>query len=105
MKGNDDPSKKQKFEMVEIILNMIENFLDIHDWKIPKEVLDCVYESSLLPYLEDSLRAGTLLEISKFPEKFKLVFKLVRTLSKNKKLIPILMTIPKNYEPKQIESI
>jgi hypothetical protein len=34
--------------------------------------MENIYESALLPYLEDSLRAGTLLEISKLPAKFKI---------------------------------
>lgn len=53
--------------MVEIILNIIENFLDIRTWKIPESLLGDIYESALLPFVEDGLRAGTLLEISKHP--------------------------------------
>jgi hypothetical protein len=67
--------------------------------------MENIYESALLPYLEDSLRAGTLLEISKLPAKFKLVFKILRTLARNPHLVPTLMPINKKYHPKQIESL
>ena len=84
---------------------MIENFLNIRHWKIPKKLMENIYESSLLPYLEDALRAGTLLEISKYPPKFRLVFKMLRTFANHSQLVPILMTIPQNYHPKQTQSI
>jgi hypothetical protein len=67
MKGEINESKKKEFEVVEIILNIIENFLDIRQWKIPDSLLENIYESALLPFIEDGLRAGTLLEISKHP--------------------------------------
>jgi hypothetical protein len=42
-------------------LNIIENFLDLKHWNVPKKLLENIYQSALLPYLEDALRAGTLL--------------------------------------------
>lgn len=51
----------KEFEVTELILNIIENFLDLKHWNVPKKVTENMYESALLPYLEDSLRAGTLL--------------------------------------------
>jgi hypothetical protein len=71
-------------------------------WDVPKQVMENLYESSLLPYLEDSLRAGTLLEISKNPSKFKLVFRILKTMASNQSLVEILMPLNKNYQPKQI---
>jgi hypothetical protein len=83
-------------------LNIIENFLDIKHWKIPDILLQNVYESALLPYIEDGLRAGTLLEISKHPPKFKAIFKLIRVFAKHERLIPTVLPLQKNYQPKQI---
>jgi hypothetical protein len=67
MKGEGLSAKKKEFEVVEIILNIIENFLDIRQWKMPDTVLHNIFQSALLPFIEDGLRAGTLLEISKHP--------------------------------------
>ena len=75
--------KKKEFEVVGIILNIIENFLDIKHWKIPDQLIAIINESALLPFIEDGLRAGTLLEISKHPEKFRIIFKIIRTFSKH----------------------
>ena len=36
MKGNDDNAKNQKAEIIEIILHMVENFLDFKNWQVPK---------------------------------------------------------------------
>lgn len=48
-------------------MNIIENFLDIKHWKIPDILINNINQSALLPFIEDGLRAGTLLEISKHP--------------------------------------
>jgi hypothetical protein len=61
MKGEINESRKKEFEVVEIILNIIENFLDIKHWKVPDSLLENIYESALMPFIEDGLRAGTLL--------------------------------------------
>ncbi len=34
---------------------------------MPENLLETIFESALLPFIEDGLRAGTLLEISKHP--------------------------------------
>jgi hypothetical protein len=47
---------------VKTILGIIENFLDVQSsWKISDILLQNIYESALLPFIEDGLRAGTLL--------------------------------------------
>ena len=61
MKGDNMDAKKKEFEVIGIILNIIENFLDIRHWNIPDTLLQNIYESALLPFIEDGLRAGTLL--------------------------------------------
>ena len=105
MKGTSEAELNKQFEVIEIILNIIENFLDLRHWKIPKKLMDNIFESAFLPYLEEALRAGTLLEITKHPIKFRTVFKIVRTLAKHPQLVEALIPLPKNYQPKQIESV
>jgi len=46
---------------------MVESFLNIKGWNVPNLLLQQILESALLPYTEDCLRAGTLLEVSKHP--------------------------------------
>jgi len=70
-----------------------------------KEIIEQSYESALLPILESSLRGGSLLEISKSAELFKGQLSFIKALTNNKSLVPILMSIPKCYEPKQHQSI
>jgi hypothetical protein len=82
MKGDNLLNLKKDFENIETILTLVESFLNSKDWNIPQIFLNQLLESSLLPYIEDCLRAGTLLEISKHPEKFKAVLKLIRALAK-----------------------
>lgn len=87
-------------------MGIIENFLDVKStWKIPDILLENIYESALLPFVEDGLRAGTLLEISKHPEKFKAIFNIIRVLTRHEQLIPVLLPIDQKYQPRQIESI
>jgi len=71
----------------------------------PKEIVEQSFESALLPILESSLRGGSLLEISKSAELFKGELSFIKALTKKKCLVPILMSIPKCYEPKQHQSI
>ena len=52
MKGTTEDERNKEFEVIEIILNMIENFLDLRHWKIPKKLLDNIFESALMPFLE-----------------------------------------------------
>lgn len=61
MKGENLTNAKKDFENVETILSMVEGFLDSRGWIIPQNFLNQLLESSLLPYIEDCLRAGTLL--------------------------------------------
>lgn len=43
MKGVTEETLNKEFEVIEIILNMIENFLDLRHWKIPKKLLDNIF--------------------------------------------------------------
>lgn len=52
---------KKDFENIETILIMIESFLNVKHWSVPKLLVEQILESALLPYVEDCLRAGTLL--------------------------------------------
>lgn len=62
MKGEHMEERKKEFETVKTILGIIENFLDVQSsWRIPDALLQNIYESALLPFIEDGLRAGTLL--------------------------------------------
>lgn len=62
MKGDNMQERKKQFETVKTILEIIENFLDVQStWRIPDLLLENIYESALLPFVEDGLRAGTLL--------------------------------------------
>jgi len=46
------------------LINIVESFLDCNDWKVPEEMLNKIYTSSLLPLIETSFMSG-LLEMSK----------------------------------------
>lgn len=39
MKGVTEAELIKQFEVIELILNIIENFLDLKHWKVPKKVL------------------------------------------------------------------
>jgi hypothetical protein len=83
------------------LLKILESFLSPKDFIIPQEIINQTYESALLPILESSLRGGSLLEISKFAELFEGELRFIRVLATNKKLIPVLMPVPKTFEPRQ----
>lgn len=51
MKGVTEAELNKEFELTGIILNIIENFLDLRHWKIPKKLFDNIFESAFLPYL------------------------------------------------------
>jgi hypothetical protein len=61
MKEDNISNIKKNFENVEIILNMVESFLNVKNWPVPNLLVEQILESALLPYTEDCLRAGTLL--------------------------------------------
>lgn len=105
MKGDNVATLKKEFESVEPILKMIEGFLGTRNWKAPHSMFKQLLCSCLLPYIEECLRAGTLLEMSKHPEKYRSVLRLVRALAKQENLVPSLIPISKHYEPAQIESV
>ena len=98
-------ARKKEFESIEPILMLIEGFLGGSNWKAPHQLLKQIQCSCLLPYIEQCLRAGTLLEMSKHPEKYRSVLKLIRAIAKQQNLVPTLIPLSKHYEPAQIESI
>lgn len=64
-----------------------------------------IFESALLSLLEAAFRSGSLLEMSKDFDLNLCYLQLTKTLAKHKNLTPLLLKIPPNYIPKQIESI
>lgn len=64
-----------------------------------------IFESALLPLLEGVFRSGSLLEMSKDSDLTLCYLQLTKTLAKHKNLAPLLMKIPTNYVPRQIESV
>lgn len=98
-------TKKQVSEQILNILPILDRFLDFQNWNPPKELLESIYASALLPIMEAAFRGGSLLEIGKDSEVFKAYLKLVKTIAKHESLIPCLLDIPTKYTPKQTESI
>lgn len=83
------------------LLNILEKFLDNKDFELPDEIINDTFESALLPIIENSLRGGSLLEISKYAELIQGELNFIQILARTKKLIPTLMSVPKIYEPRQ----
>lgn len=54
-------SNKEISEQLENIFHIVINFLSIPNWRIPKVIVNEFMESCLLPLIENTLRAGTLL--------------------------------------------
>lgn len=94
-------SSKELSEQLEHILAILENFLNVSNWKVPKEIVGEFMESCLLPLIENTLRAGTLLEISKDSKRVMAVLNLLVKMSKHNELIPCLHKISHKYQPSQ----
>ena len=60
--------KKLKNDQLINLLEIIRNFLDTRDWTPPKEVLNALCGSALLPLLESAFRSGSLLDMGKESE-------------------------------------
>ena len=90
------------------MLNIIEiliSFFETKGWVPPTSVAESIYTSALLPIIESALRGGSLLEISKISSVFQGYLKFIRVISEIPSMIPVLMDIPRNYVPRQSESI
>ena len=98
--GHEEARKEQSNQILGL-LKILEKFLSHPKFSLPKELLEATFRSCLLPVLEASLRGGSLLEISKYAELFTGELSFVKAIAKNSVLVPCLMEIPKEYEPKQ----
>lgn len=103
--SGQEEARKEQSEQILGLLRILEKFLDYKDFELPEEILSQTYESALLPIIENSLRGGSLLEISKYADLIQGELSFIQILARSKKLIPTLMPIPKYYEPRQPESL
>lgn len=78
-----EEARKELEEQIIGLIKILEKFLSYPAFKLPKHYLNVTYESSLLPILEASLRAGSLLEISKRADMFKEELRFIRAIAKN----------------------
>ncbi|CAD8207678.1 unnamed protein product [Paramecium octaurelia] len=101
--------KKVRSEQLKSLLEIIRNFFNYDNWHLNQElsqiINEMIFESALLSLLEAAFRSGSLLEMSKDFDLNLCYLQLTKTLAKHKNLTPLLLKIPPNYIPKQIESI
>ncbi|CAD8118277.1 unnamed protein product [Paramecium sonneborni] len=101
--------KKVRSEQLKSLLEIIRNFFNYDNWhlnqELSKRINEMIFESALLSLLEAAFRSGSLLEMSKDFDLNLCYLQLTKTLAKHKNLTPLLLKIPSNYIPKQIESI
>ena len=62
-------------------------------------------ESSLLPILEAALRSGSILEMAKEFDLYKVLLKMIETFGQKQVLIDLLFDIGPDYEPRQRDSL
>jgi hypothetical protein len=54
-----------KYEQIEQLLQILENFFNFNEWEAPEHLFELVVQSCLLPSLESDFRSSSLLEMSK----------------------------------------
>ena len=77
------------------------SFLDCEKPISDPRISEIIKNSCLLPLLENALRSGSLLDISKEAELFKNYLMMIRNLANNPATIDCLLEINKNYKPQQ----
>lgn len=82
--------KKLKSEIIESLLKILETFLEFKNWVPQKSVIDSLCGSVLLPFLENNLRGGSLLDMSKDYELILRCLSIIKQLALNKGLIVLL---------------
>lgn len=98
-------NKKQRNAQIKILIDICTNFLNPDQWEAPKEMLDEILESSLMPILENAFRNGSFLEISKEADVFHSYLALTRAICQQKNLLPVLVEIDPQFKPVQTEPI
>ena len=98
-------NKKQRNAQIKILIDIVTNFLNPDQWEAPKEMLDEILESALMPILENAFRNGSFLEISKEAECFHSYLALTRAICQQKNLLPVLVELDPQFKPVQTEPI
>jgi hypothetical protein len=86
-------------------LGILETFLDLNQWEVPRKLERSICESSLLPLIEAAFRSGSLLEMSKEQDLIYSYLRLVKVVARHPGLVPCLLQLDKHYRPTQTESI
>ena len=98
-------SKKSKSEIIESLLSILETFLDFKDWEPPISLIDSLCGSVLLPFLENNLRGGSLLDMSKDSRLILRCLSIIKVIASQKCLLSLLQDLDLHWVPKQKESI
>lgn len=97
--------KDEKNKRIGILIEIISNILDSSDWTPPKDLLQIMSKSCVLPLVENAFRMSSLVEMAKEGELYNQYFNLVLKISLLDSLVPALMKLDARYKPSQIESI
>ena len=97
--------KKAKNSQLASMLNIIANFIKCEEWEPDEVFLMSIYESCLLPLLENALRSGSLLDMAKESDLFFSYLLFITNVATNPKLREILIEIDPHYIPPQREPI
>jgi len=81
-------------------VDIIYDFLNCKNFTPGEEVKEIILQSALLPSLECSFRSGSLLEMGKECDLFFSYLKLINAISQHQALLPCLLPLGRQYEPK-----
>ncbi len=100
----DEAAKRLESEKIQDLISLLEKIFD-GDWSPPAEMQRTLCESVVFPMMENSLRGGSLLDISKDIDLFIGYLRLAKVLARVKGLSACLRPLDRHYQPAQTESI
>jgi len=98
-------NRKVYYQEILRVVSIFVSFLDCEKPLVDDRLSEIIKESCLLPLIENALRSGSLLDISKEVELFKSYLGIIKNMANNPSTIGCLLEIDKKYKPEQTDSI